>query len=87
MKHNKTLNKAWENLGDVRNKIKDNVKEQMGWRADAPFYDRVYGRVVCTPAEQTAFSTAFKTVSADFKGLVSINDLFPSDDFKPITVE
>jgi hypothetical protein len=85
--YNKTLTKAWDLLGDLRNKIKDNVKEQMGWRADGPFYDRIYGRVVCTPAEQTAFLTAIKSVSDDFKKIVSIPDLFPASDFKAVTVE
>ena len=87
MKHNKTLTQAWDLLSELRNKIKDKVKEQMGWRADGPFYDRVYGRVPCTPAEQTAFLTAFKAVSDDFKKIVNIPELFPASDFKAVTIE
>jgi len=87
MAHNKTLTTTWDKLGSFRNKIKDMVKEQMGWKADTPFYDRVYGRVACTPAEQAAFTNAFKKVSQDIKELVGIANLFPADDFKKVTVE
>jgi hypothetical protein len=87
MKFNATLSNAWDQLGEIRNRIKDIVKERMGWKADAVFYDRVKGRVPCTPAEREAFNSAFKTVSVEFKSVINVNDLFPASDLQLETIE
>lgn len=86
-KYNKTLTRNWEQIGDIRNVIKEKVKATMGWAGDTAFYDRIYGRVPCTPAEQLAFSNAVAEVilktCQDFANL----NLFPAEDFAPVTIE
>lgn len=59
MKHNRTLQKEYQNVMGWGLMIKFRVKAIMGWRSDAAFYDRVMGRVECTPAEKSAFMQAF----------------------------
>lgn len=85
--YNKTLIAAWDDIGCLRNLLKEKVKEIMGWKADAAFYDRVGGRVKCTPAEQAAFSKALKAIIIDITGWTG-KDLFPEGEAKKVaTVE
>lgn len=87
MKYNITLSKSWDEIGRLRNDIRDKVKAAMGWAGNGPFYDRLYGRVNCTPAEQMAFKNAFAEVILQISHDFAQKDLFPADDCIPVTVE
>jgi hypothetical protein len=83
MQYNETLVSTYEQIGTIRNQLKEKVKAIMGWRADAAFYDRVNGRVKCTPAEQEAFTKAVKELSLSIP-----SDLFPEGEaVKIVTAE
>lgn len=81
MKSEKALTQAYYQLAGLPNLLKDRVKSIMGWRADTPFYDRVKGRVKCTPAEQQAFRNAFAELG------IPAFELFPAGEEQPVTAE